>query len=138
MKLPRLSYVLVLAAVGIASAHSQGNKKSKIVSTVLNTKWSNTPLVLEASEALAEENNEFFWDFLDYLSDKQNIDLKRLSAQEIYENIVSFASRYSILRQLKICREMNHIAELYMVVSCCTRQSFYLFDTGADQANLTL
>ena len=49
--------------------------------------------MLEAAEFLAEESSEYFWDFLDYLSDKQSIDLQRLSAQEIYESVISFSSR---------------------------------------------
>jgi hypothetical protein len=96
----RLSLALILAAC-LASAHNQ-NKKSKVVSTVLNTKWSNTPLVLEASEVLAEEDNEYFWDFLDYLSDRQSIDLVRLTPQEIYENVISFASRSVFLTTILI------------------------------------
>jgi len=77
----------------VSVAHSQKDRKSKVVTTVLNTKWSKTPLVLEASEYLAEEHNEYFWDFLDYLSEKESVDLKRLNDQEIYENVVSFSSR---------------------------------------------
>jgi hypothetical protein len=69
------------------------HKKSKVVTTVLNAKWANTPLVMEAAEVLAEENAEFFWDFLDFLSDKRNIELKRMTGQEIYESVISFASR---------------------------------------------
>jgi len=82
-----------MLAVCVLGQNGNSNKKSKIFTTVLNTKWSNTPLVLEAAEYLAEENSEYFWDFLDYLADKQSIDLKRLTAQETYENVISFASR---------------------------------------------
>jgi UDP-glucose:glycoprotein glucosyltransferase len=89
---PRLWLGLMLA-VCVLGQNGNSNKKSKIFTTVLNTKWSNTPLVLEAAEYLAEENSEYFWDFLDYLADKQSIDLKRLTAQETYENVISFASR---------------------------------------------
>ena len=94
--LPRATFSLVFVVVTFLTRDVSGqSQKSKIVTTVLNTKWSNTPLVLEAAEFLAEENAEYFWDFLDFLSDKQSIDLKRLSAQEIYENVISFASRYA-------------------------------------------
>ena len=93
MELLRLSLALVFAGCLVSGQSQSSGKKSKVFTTVLNTKWSNTPLVLEAAELLAEENNEYFWDFLDYLSDRQNIDLKRLTAEEIYENVISFASR---------------------------------------------
>lgn len=96
--LPRttFSFVYIVVLTCLTCDVLGQNQKSKIVTTVLNTKWSHTPLVLEAAEFLAEENGEYFWDFLDFLSDKQSIDLKRLSAQEIYENVISFASRYEL------------------------------------------
>lgn len=97
-----LFFILVCLCLG--SAWSQKDRKSKVVSTVLNTKWGKTPLVLEASEYLGEENNDIFWDFVDYVSDKQNIDLKRLTDQEIYENIVSFSSRYLTWTKLNLLR----------------------------------
>ena len=90
---PLVRCLILLICATHALGQNQKDKKSKIVTTVLNTKWSNTPLVLEAAEFLAEESSEYFWDFLDYLSDKQSIDLKRLSAQEIYESVISFSSR---------------------------------------------
>ncbi|XP_041954806.1 UDP-glucose:glycoprotein glucosyltransferase 1 isoform X1 [Alosa sapidissima] len=38
---------------------------SKAVTTTLTTKWPSTPLILEASEFLAEENQDKFWDFVE-------------------------------------------------------------------------
>ncbi|XP_015216779.2 UDP-glucose:glycoprotein glucosyltransferase 1 isoform X1 [Lepisosteus oculatus] len=38
---------------------------SKAVTTTLTTKWASTPLLLEASEFLAEESEEQFWDFVE-------------------------------------------------------------------------
>uniref|UniRef100_A0A8C8IYC8 UDP-glucose ceramide glucosyltransferase-like 1 n=1 Tax=Oncorhynchus tshawytscha TaxID=74940 RepID=A0A8C8IYC8_ONCTS len=38
---------------------------SKGVTTSLTTKWASTPLLLEASEFLAEESQEMFWDFVE-------------------------------------------------------------------------
>ncbi|KAG5286096.1 hypothetical protein AALO_G00010890 [Alosa alosa] len=38
---------------------------SKAVTTTLTTKWPSTPLLLEASEFLAEENQDKFWDFVE-------------------------------------------------------------------------
>ncbi|KAI4905138.1 hypothetical protein NFI96_032625 [Prochilodus magdalenae] len=37
---------------------------SKAVTTTLTTKWPSTPLLLEASEFLAEESHDQFWDFV--------------------------------------------------------------------------
>ncbi|XP_048460251.1 UDP-glucose:glycoprotein glucosyltransferase 1 isoform X3 [Rhincodon typus] len=49
------------------------NADSKAVTTTLTTKWPSTPLLLEASEFLAEESKTKFWDFVD-------------AAQEIHPN----------------------------------------------------
>uniref|UniRef100_A0A672NPY6 UDP-glucose ceramide glucosyltransferase-like 1 n=1 Tax=Sinocyclocheilus grahami TaxID=75366 RepID=A0A672NPY6_SINGR len=38
---------------------------SKAVTTTLTTKWPSTPLLLEASEFLAEESQDKFWDFVE-------------------------------------------------------------------------
>uniref|UniRef100_A0A8C7GIH1 UDP-glucose ceramide glucosyltransferase-like 1 n=1 Tax=Oncorhynchus kisutch TaxID=8019 RepID=A0A8C7GIH1_ONCKI len=42
-----------------------GEADSKAVTTSLTTKWASTPLLLEASEFLAEESQEMFWDFVE-------------------------------------------------------------------------
>ncbi|KAK6484017.1 UDP-glucose:glycoprotein glucosyltransferase 1-like isoform X1 [Huso huso] len=38
---------------------------SKGVTTSLTAKWPSTPLLLEASEFLAEESQDIFWDFVE-------------------------------------------------------------------------
>lgn len=43
-------------------------KKGKSVTTVLDAKWEQSPLVLEVSEYLAEESPELFWQFVDNLA----------------------------------------------------------------------
>lgn len=43
-------------------------KKSKSVTTLLEAKWLATPLVLEVAEYLADENVDFYWNFIDSIS----------------------------------------------------------------------
>ncbi|KAF4089528.1 hypothetical protein AMELA_G00068190 [Ameiurus melas] len=45
---------------------------SKAVTTTLTTKWPSTPLLLEASEFLAEESQNKFWDFVEANQDIEN------------------------------------------------------------------
>jgi len=92
MILKNRTWLLVLC-FALTSSQSTKDRKTKVVSTVLSTKWSKTPLVLEVSEYLAEENNEYFWDFLNFLSEKEHIDLQKLTEEEAYGNVLSFASR---------------------------------------------
>ncbi|KAL2076561.1 hypothetical protein ACEWY4_027843 [Coilia grayii] len=56
----KLLLALVALVPGIFAAAD-----SKAVTTTLTTKWPSTPLLLEASEFLAEENHDKFWDFVE-------------------------------------------------------------------------
>ncbi|ETE67294.1 UDP-glucose:glycoprotein glucosyltransferase 1, partial [Ophiophagus hannah] len=53
------------ALIGIWMTFSLVEAHSKAVTTSLTTKWFSTPLLLEASEFLAEEDNEKFWNFVE-------------------------------------------------------------------------
>ena len=69
-------------------------KKPKVVSTLLNAKWSRTPFVLEASEFLASENSDTFWSFVDYFAEPDNVDIEeRLTQEELYQRVITFCSR---------------------------------------------
>ena len=82
--------ILTLSIGWVISAE----KKPKVVSTLLNAKWSRTPFVLEAAEFLASENIEHFWDYLDYFAEPDNTDLdSHLSDEEVYERVITFCSR---------------------------------------------
>ncbi|KAJ3612828.1 hypothetical protein NHX12_019086, partial [Muraenolepis orangiensis] len=54
-------WVSLLSSLWVASAVTD----SKAVTTTLTTQWTDTPLLLEASEFLAEESPEKFWDFVE-------------------------------------------------------------------------
>ena len=60
-----------------------GIKKSKSVSTLLEAKWAVTPLVLEVAEYLADENVEYYWDFIDSICnlDPPLSDISKLSSR---------------------------------------------------------
>lgn len=52
-----------------SSVQSKISKKSKSVTTLLDAKWSSTPLVLEVAEYLADENFQLYWDYIDAISE---------------------------------------------------------------------
>ncbi|KAI2667788.1 UDP-glucose:glycoprotein glucosyltransferase 1 [Labeo rohita] len=60
----RKMWMLCVALLALGSVHSV-NGDSKAVTTTLTTKWPSTPLLLEASEFLAEESQDKFWDFVE-------------------------------------------------------------------------
>ncbi|XP_067127795.1 UDP-glucose:glycoprotein glucosyltransferase 1 isoform X1 [Centruroides vittatus] len=65
----------------------------KSVSVVLDSKWKYTPLHLETSEFLAEENNELFWRFISEVCKLGPGYLQNLSQQEQYEVILNITSK---------------------------------------------
>ena len=75
-------------------AGEPGSKKSskKLVTTLLNAKWASAPFVLEAAEFLAEENNQFFWEFIELLVEEEN-NLPGMSDKDVYDKLLSFSSR---------------------------------------------
>jgi UDP-glucose:glycoprotein glucosyltransferase len=56
---------LFLLSTSVLLLPSECRKKAKFVTTLIDAKWHQTPLVLEISEFLAEENNNLFWSFVD-------------------------------------------------------------------------
>ncbi|XP_028293284.1 UDP-glucose:glycoprotein glucosyltransferase 1 isoform X2 [Gouania willdenowi] len=79
-------WTLLLSLLSDSSADSD----SKAITTTLKTKWADTPLLLEASEFLAEESQEMFWDFVETT---QNMEGEHIgSDQDYYKLIVTKAS----------------------------------------------
>lgn len=71
---------------------SQNVQKS--VSIVLDSKWLETPLHLEASEFLAEENVDIFWKFIDDLSKLQPKFFHEKPLKSQYDAIIDITSNY--------------------------------------------
>ncbi|XP_019756037.2 UDP-glucose:glycoprotein glucosyltransferase [Dendroctonus ponderosae] len=65
----RIGAFLQLLLVGLVVVEKcTAKQKSKSVTTLLEAKWSRTPLVLEVSEFLADENPDLYWSFIDSIS----------------------------------------------------------------------
>uniref|UniRef100_A0A8C2E4V8 UDP-glucose glycoprotein glucosyltransferase 1 n=1 Tax=Cyprinus carpio TaxID=7962 RepID=A0A8C2E4V8_CYPCA len=67
-------WMLCAALLALGSVCSV-NGDSKAVTTTLTTKWPSTPLLLEASEFLAEESQDKFWDFVETVVHISDTDL---------------------------------------------------------------
>uniref|UniRef100_UPI0037E97DDD UDP-glucose:glycoprotein glucosyltransferase 1 n=1 Tax=Semicossyphus pulcher TaxID=241346 RepID=UPI0037E97DDD len=76
-----LPCVLLMSLLSAASAAAD----SKAVTTTLTTKWTDTPLLLEASEFLAEESQEKFWDFVEA---NQNIEGEHDDTDQAYYDLI--------------------------------------------------
>ena len=92
MRKPKLLWAFIIGLCFTVS--SAADKKPKIVSTLLNAKWQRTPFILEAAEFLASENNEYFWAFVEYFAEADNVDLEtKISDEELYKKVIEFCSR---------------------------------------------
>ncbi|XP_075794463.1 UDP-glucose:glycoprotein glucosyltransferase 1 isoform X2 [Pelodiscus sinensis] len=65
---------IFIALLGIWFSSSLAKGDSKAVTTSLTTKWFSTPLLLEASEFLAEDGQEKFWTFVEASQDIRSSD----------------------------------------------------------------
>lgn len=62
-------YVYILLYIVLWNQNQVCSKqKPKSVTTLIEAKWNETPLVLEVTEYLANENQEYFWTFIDSLT----------------------------------------------------------------------
>ncbi|XP_037075354.1 LOW QUALITY PROTEIN: UDP-glucose:glycoprotein glucosyltransferase 1-like [Pollicipes pollicipes] len=89
-------------AVLCACAKAEQNIRNKYVTTNLDAKWKQTPLIHEVSEYLSEENSEYFWDFVDETCSNQ-FDAA-LSDRQRYERLLTLAGRYLSEAQLGLLR----------------------------------
>ncbi|XP_075236839.1 UDP-glucose-glycoprotein glucosyltransferase isoform X2 [Lycorma delicatula] len=79
-------------------------KKSKSVTTVIDTKWEVTPAVLEVAEYLAEEDSHLFWLFIDKISalDPPIIDLGTEKA--MYDKVIHEAGALLTPAQISVLK----------------------------------
>ncbi|XP_031847873.1 UDP-glucose-glycoprotein glucosyltransferase [Nomia melanderi] len=64
---------------------------NKYVTTLIDAKWKETPLMLEAAEYLNDENPNYFWKFIDTFAKN---DFRNVTEKENYNSIVEFAEKY--------------------------------------------
>lgn len=57
-------YLILPVSLNASDPPRRQDKKAKAVTTLLNAKWPVTPIVLEIAEYMAEENSDYFWDFI--------------------------------------------------------------------------
>lgn len=83
--------MLPIAAAFLICNHCV-NSKQKPVTVRLEAKWFSTPILLEISEFLAKESNDFFWSFVHDVSRSKNLDHE--TDQSIYTLGLQVASRH--------------------------------------------
>ncbi|CAG5096209.1 Similar to Uggt: UDP-glucose:glycoprotein glucosyltransferase (Drosophila melanogaster) [Cotesia congregata] len=66
-------YFRIICLLLISSCISSADKKhNKYVTTLIDGKWKDTPIVLEVSEYLNDENSNLFWSFVDLICKQED------------------------------------------------------------------
>ncbi|XP_065924355.1 UDP-glucose:glycoprotein glucosyltransferase 1 isoform X1 [Magallana gigas] len=80
-------WIFIWACITVAFA------KQKPVTVSLNAKWSSTPLLLEASEYIAGESNDKFWEFVDGVSALTPEQVQSDTEQSNYHLVQKYAAK---------------------------------------------
>lgn len=94
----------VLSALILLAGRVAGQAKGKPITTHLSAKWSNTPLLLEASEYMAEESLATFWGFVEAMVEVDPHTYTKKSDKEKFETMLAAASRFLLPSQLRILK----------------------------------
>ncbi|KAK0098278.1 hypothetical protein PV326_009913 [Microctonus aethiopoides] len=82
---------LLLMSVHIISSERTFNK---YVTTLINAKWKETPIILEVSEYLNEENSNYFWKFIEVAYQNESSLNNHVTDKEKYDNAIELATKF--------------------------------------------
>ncbi|XP_017781204.1 PREDICTED: UDP-glucose:glycoprotein glucosyltransferase [Nicrophorus vespilloides] len=97
-------WILLLVSLLLTPNVSSKSKKTKSVTTLLEAKWAASPLVLEVAEYLADENVNFYWDFIDSLCGMDEPLNEIYNDKEKYDKIMEHASKLVTAQQLSVLK----------------------------------
>ncbi|XP_044750165.1 UDP-glucose:glycoprotein glucosyltransferase [Coccinella septempunctata] len=98
-----LGIYFVLCVLFVSTINAK-NKKSKSVTTLLEAKWEATPLLLEVAEYLADENVDFYWNFIDSIC-KLNPPLnERENDKAKYDAVIEIAGKTITPAELEVLK----------------------------------
>ncbi|XP_014296354.1 UDP-glucose:glycoprotein glucosyltransferase [Microplitis demolitor] len=88
-------YFRIICLLLISSCIAIVDKKhNKYVTTLINGKWKDTPIVLEVAEYLNDENTNLFWSFVDLISKQDDDFITKGTDKEIYDKVMSLAENF--------------------------------------------
>ncbi|XP_078695179.1 UDP-glucose:glycoprotein glucosyltransferase 1-like [Branchiostoma floridae x Branchiostoma belcheri] len=94
-------FLLVIVLAGVI--HTTEAKSKSIVAT-LDAKWRNTPLLLEASEFLAQESNDAFWGFANKVAEVDPEQITSQSDHSYHHYIQKLTRGFLSEAQVKVLR----------------------------------
>lgn len=97
VKISLLLVLSLLSFVHVSISSRSGHSHSKSVKILLNSKWQQTPIYLEVAEFLSEENQDFFWHYLEDLQTELDndgyLDAANLTQYQQYTYGIRLASK---------------------------------------------
>lgn len=88
------STLLTLLLASVYSPHYASATQSHPVTTFIDAKWSVTPVALEVSEFLADENPDFYWKFIDELNQLRPALYRLDSDSKQYQTVLKLAKKF--------------------------------------------
>lgn len=70
--LQMLYFIILYALLMNLGVLDAGQKTNKYVTTLIDAKWKDTPIILEVAEYLNDENPSYFWSFINEVSRETN------------------------------------------------------------------
>lgn len=88
----RLFCTYISVTIVVKQCLALDHQRKQSITTVLNAKWSSTPFALEISEFLNDIKSDYFWEYLEYLSENEIVEGK-FTDKEYYDKLIEFSSR---------------------------------------------
>ncbi|KAG7199513.1 hypothetical protein KM043_014130 [Ampulex compressa] len=93
IKISKMWFLVLFYTLLLCSKELNANKKhSKYVTTLIDAKWNETLLALEAAEYLHDENPSHYWKFIDTFASTNN-NLQNATEKDNYNVIIKFAEK---------------------------------------------
>ncbi|XP_011503813.1 PREDICTED: UDP-glucose:glycoprotein glucosyltransferase [Ceratosolen solmsi marchali] len=77
---------------------------NKYVTTLINAKWKDTPLILEAAEYLNDENPNYFWRFVDEVSNRSLEFEKHVTEKDHYDFVMSISEKFLTSAEIAVMK----------------------------------
>ncbi|GAB1602450.1 UDP-glucose:glycoprotein glucosyltransferase 1-like [Argonauta hians] len=104
MAAARTVFVTAAFCVAILLLVRIADTKQNHVQVNLSAKWNSTPLILEASEFLSRENEDYFWRFVDDVTQRTSDEIKSNSRENSYNLLLEMAAQYLSSLQLNLLK----------------------------------
>ncbi|KAL7645301.1 UNVERIFIED_CONTAM: hypothetical protein RMT77_003687 [Armadillidium vulgare] len=102
MKIIKFLYLIFIFIIQFLYCYSQS--KIKPITTFLNAKWPDTPLLLESAEYLADESPATFWALIDSVNDNNLLGYFEKTDKEKFDFLLQIADKFLSPSQISLLK----------------------------------